>query len=246
MRSVLIIGGNSDIGFSIAKAFAKNKYDIHLASRNINQMKIKKRYIENNFSINCKISFFDFCDKKSVNNFLKKNIISPNLLIICAGFLEKKETNVNNIININFLYPVYYIELFLKKYMKQGLLKTIIGISSVAGERGKKKNNIYAASKSGFSNYLDGLRQRLYQKNINVITVKPGYIKTKMTYKLNLPKILVSSPDEVGFKVYDAFLKKKNVLFVPSIWFVLILIYKLIPEIVFKFIYKKNIYFLKS
>ena len=240
MKSVLIIGGNSDIGFSIAKVFAKNKFDIHLASRNLKQMKIKKTYIDNNFGTNCKISFFDLSDRKVVTNFLQNINISPNVLIYCAGFFQKNEKNVSDLINVNFSYPVYFIELFLKKFIRQGSLKTIIGISSVAGEVGKMKNNIYSASKSGFTNYLDGLRQRLYQKNINVISVKPGWVKTKMVKNLKLPEILLCNSDYVGLKVYDAFLLKKNTIFVPGVWFLIILFYKFIPEILFKFINKNK------
>ena len=66
------------------------------------------------------------------------------------------------------------------KYKTQKKLDTIIGISSVAGDRGKKKNSIYSSSKSAFSSYLDGLRQRLYSNEIHVITVKPGWVATKM------------------------------------------------------------------
>ena len=102
------------------------------------------------------------------------------------------------------------------------------------------KNNIYSASKSGFTNYLDGLRQRLYQKNINVISVKPGWVKTKMVKNLKLPEILLCNSDYVGLKVYDAFLLKKNTIFVPGVWFLIILFYKFIPEILFKFINKNK------
>ena len=84
-----------------------------------------------------------------------------------------------------------FIEKSLIKYKTQKKLDTIIGISSVAGDRGKKKNCIYSSSKSAFSSYLDGLRQKLYSNGIHVITVKPGFVKTKMTENLKLPKILI-------------------------------------------------------
>ena len=64
---------------------------------------------------------------------------------------------------------------------------------------GKKKNSIYSAAKSGFSCYLDGLRQKMYKKNIHVITVKPGWVNTKMTKGLNLPKFMtVNAAYEIG------------------------------------------------
>jgi decaprenylphospho-beta-D-erythro-pentofuranosid-2-ulose 2-reductase len=240
MKSVLIIGGNSDIGFSTAKFFAKNGYDIHLASRNISELDKKKKKIEEKYNSNCLISMLDISSKESIKNFFINNTTSPNVIITAAGYLEIEETDYKKIIGNNYLYLVEFIELAIKNYLDQKNLNSIIGISSVAGERGKSHNNIYGSSKAGYSNYLNGLRQRLYQKKIHVLLVKPGYIKTKMTQHLNLPKILTTNPDHAGQKIYESFSKQKNELYVPKIWFFLIIIYKNIPEIFFKYLSKKT------
>ena len=131
-----------------------------------------------------------------------------------------------------------FIEKSLIKYKSQKKLDTIIGISSVAGDRGKKKNCVYSSSKSAFSSYLDGLRQRLYATDIHVITVKPGWIKTKMTKNLNLPKFMTTNVDFVGKKIFKSFKAKKNTLYVPGYWSIIMFIYKMIPEKIFKIIAK--------
>jgi short-subunit dehydrogenase len=113
MKSVLIVGGNSDIGFGVAKAFAKNRFNVHLASRNVNQMKIKKFYIDNNFDVNCKVSFLDINNKKIINNFFNKKLTCPDVLVISSGFMEKQEKNICDLINVNFSSPVKFIEFFL-------------------------------------------------------------------------------------------------------------------------------------
>ena len=64
----------------------------------------------------------------------------------------------------------------------------MIGISSVAGDRGRKKNYIYGSSKSALTAYLSGLRNRLNSANVHVLTVKPGFVATKMTKNITLPK----------------------------------------------------------
>ena len=127
-----------------------------------------------------------------------------------------------------------FIEKSLIKYKTQKKLNTIIGISSVAGDRGKKKNPVYSSSKSAFSCYLDGLRQKLYLDGIHVVTVKPGFVKTKMTENLKLPKILISNVNHVGNKIFKAYKNKKNTLYVPRYWSVIMFIYKMIPETIFK------------
>ena len=152
--------------------------------------------------------------------------------------MEVDEKNYEKIASINYVSPMVFIEKSLIKYKIQKKLDTIIGISSVAGDRGKKKNPVYSSSKSAFSSYLDGLRQRLYLDGIHVITVKPGFVKTKMTENLKLPKILISNVSHVGIKIFKAYKSKKNTLYVPRYWSIIMFIYKMIPETIFKIIAK--------
>ena len=238
MSSILVIGGNSDIGYATAKVFAQNKYNIHLVSRNTSQLEIKKKEIESLYKAECKITFLDILNEDNVNNFFNNNLESPNIILIAVGHAEIDERNYEKIANINYVSPMMFIEKSLIKYKTQNKLNTIIGISSVAGDRGKKKNPVYSASKSAFSSYLDGLRQRLYLEGIHVITVKPGFVKTKMTENMKLPKILISNVNHVGNKIFKAYKNKKNTLYVPMYWSIIMFIYKMIPETIFKIIAK--------
>ena len=74
----------------------------------------------------------------------------------------------------------------------------IIGISSVAGDRGRGSNYLYGSAKSGFNTYLDGLRNKLFRFDVKVITVKPGYVRTRMTSGMNLPEYLLAEPEEIA------------------------------------------------
>ena len=100
----------------------------------------------------------------------------------------------------------------------------IVGISSVAGERGRQSNYIYASSKSAFTIYLDGLRNRLFTSNVHVLTVKPGFVYTKMTHHLNLPKLLTANPSKVAQDIVKAQQKKKNILYTLWFWKLIMLI----------------------
>ena len=212
MSLILIIGGNSDIGYASAKIFAKNKYDVHLVSRNIEQLNINKKEIVNLYNVKCKITCMDLLEQDQINKFFKENTVSPKVILIASGFLQPEEKKIENIVRINYLAPLEFIEKSLDKYQSQEILKTVIGISSVAGERGKKNNNIYSSAKSGFSCYLDGLRQKIYNKGIHVITVKPGWVNTKMTKGLNLPRFMIVNPTYVGNKIFNSY-KSKKILF---------------------------------
>ena len=238
MRSILVIGGNSDIGYATAKVFAQNKYNIHLVSRNISELEIKKKEIESLYKVDCKITSINILNEENINNFFSENLESPEIILITVGYMEVDEKNYEKIASINYVSPMVFIEKSLTKYKTQKKLNTIIGISSVAGDRGKKKNCIYNSSKSAFSSYLDGLRQRLYSSGIHVITVKPGWVKTKMTKNLKLPKIFISNVNYVGNKIFKSYKSKKNTLYVPSFWSIIMFFYKMVPETIFKIIAK--------
>jgi len=114
----------------------------------------------------------------------------------------------------------------------------IVGISSVAGDRGRKSNYIYGSAKAALTTYLSGLRNRLYDANVQVLTVKPGFVATKMTEGMALPEKLTAQPEEVAEDIYKAQQKGRNVLYTKWMWRWVMLIIKSIPEFLFK---KKNI-----
>ena len=111
---------------------------------------------------------------------------------------------------------------------------TIIGVSSVAGERGRKNNFIYGSAKAGFTAYLSGLRNYLYKKGVHVLTVKPGFMYTKMTEDLELPKLLTITPEKAARLIYSGYRKKRNVIYIAWMWKWIMLIIKSIPEFIFK------------
>ena len=111
----------------------------------------------------------------------------------------------------------------------------IVGISSVAGERGRQSNYIYGSAKAAFTAYLSGLRNRLFHHGVHVVTVKPGFVKTKMIENLPAtPAMLTASPAKVASSVSKAIRRKKNTVFVLSAWALIMFVIRNIPEGVFK------------
>lgn len=113
----------------------------------------------------------------------------------------------------------------------------IIGISSIAGERGRKGNPVYNTSKAALNVYLEALRNRLSEKNVQVFTVKPGFVKTEMTEGLPLPEkglLRAISADEAAEQILATVSKGKEVFFVPKIWSLVALIIRSIPSFIFK------------
>ena len=110
----------------------------------------------------------------------------------------------------------------------------IAAISSVAGDRGRQSNYIYGSAKAGLTAYLSGLRNRLTSKGVHVMTVKPGFCRTKMTENLELPAALTASPEQVAHAVYRGMEKGRSTVYTLWMWRWIMLIIKHIPEPIFK------------
>ncbi|MFN8358522.1 MAG: SDR family oxidoreductase [Candidatus Kapaibacterium sp.] len=119
------------------------------------------------------------------------------------------------------------------EYFEQNKSGSIVAISSVAGDRGRKGIYVYGAAKAGVSAIMQGLRQRLSASNVHVMTVKPGFVDTPMT--ADVPKnFLFASPQSIAKGIYTGIERKKNVVYLPFFWRWIMLVIKLIPERIFK------------
>ncbi|AJE45934.1 SDR family oxidoreductase [Celeribacter indicus] len=110
---------------------------------------------------------------------------------------------------------------------------TVVGVASVAGDRGRIGNYVYGSAKAGFATYLSGLRNRLTRAGGHVVTVKPGFVDTAMTWGTD-GMFLVASPDAVARDILRAVATRRNVIYTPFFWRYIMLVIRLIPEAVFK------------
>ena len=104
----------------------------------------------------------------------------------------------------------------------------------MAGLRGRQSNYIYGAAKGALKIYLDGLRNRLFKSRVRVLTVLPGFIDTKMTTGMDLPKVLTATADQVADDIYAAFKKGKDRIYTRWFWRWIMLIIRAVPEPIFK------------
>ncbi len=239
MPSILILGATSDIAQAIAASFAQRKFDVVLAGRNVSELDRIKNDLQIRYQI--AVSRVHFEAEKMATHIEFVNTLPqlPQITACVFGYLgdqAKAEQNVEEalqIITVNYVGAVSILSVIANKYehQKSG---TIIGISSVAGERGRQSNYFYGSAKAGFTVFLDGLRNRLFKSNVHVMTVKPGFVNTKMTAGLPLPKLLTAQPNQVGEAIYKAYLKKTNTLHVLWIWKWIMLTIASIPENIFK------------
>jgi short-subunit dehydrogenase len=147
---------------------------------------------------------------------------------------QQSSKELIKITECNYLAQANLLELIAAYFEQKKQKGFIAGVSSVAGDRGRKSNYHYGAAKAAFTTFLSGLRNRLADKNIHVLTVKPGFVNTKMTQEMDLPEALTAEPEEVANNIYKAHKKQKNVIYIKPVWFWIMLIIKHIPEFIFK------------
>lgn len=239
MSWLLVLGAKSDIGRAIAHKFAKNKFDIILAARDAAELAGDATDLEIRYGVKVVTLGFDAADTENHPRLfgdMEPEPLGVVCVVGCLGDQQKAEqdfTETKKIIDANYTGCVSILNIFANSFEKR---KTgfIIGISSVAGDRGRQSNYIYGSAKAGFSAYLSGLRNRLSRSGVAVLTVKPGFVNTKMTEGMDLPPLLTAQPEEAAADIYNAWKKGKDIIYTKWFWRYLMLIIRNIPERIFK------------
>ena len=239
MSYVLIVGAKSDIAKETARIYAKNGYNLYLAARDTNELEDFKNDLEVRSSVSVELLDLDLTAFDTHEAFYNSLTEKPLGVIVVAGYMteqhkaEQEWSESLNTINVNYTGAVSLLNIVANDF-EQERRGFIVGVSSVAGDRGRKTNYIYGSAKAAFSAYLSGLRNRLYESGVSVLTVKPGFVNTKMTEGLALPAKLTAQPDEVAKDIYKAQQSGKNILYTKWIWRYIMLIITNIPEFIFK------------
>lgn len=237
---MIVIGSNSEVAQAFVEKVLneKNKFKtIYLLTSN--------PQITEKFAKHIDVKYFQHSEIISLDlsheiNYSKLGAIDSEILFCASGYLGKNTEealyeydNTQKIIDINYAKLVPVLNYFAQK-MESKRSGTMIVLSSVAGERGRQSNFIYGSAKAGLTAYLSGLRNYLFSKNVHVITIKPGFMDTKMTEGLPLNPKLTASPSQAAEHIYKAWKKHKNVAYVLPIWSIIMIIIRNIPEFIFK------------
>ena len=235
-KKIFIHGGSSLISKFLIKKFKNENNKFYIFCRNIK--KTKSIIGEENLK-GSKFYFFENNLENLEETFLDLNKTPDDFdgIFWVTGFTGDAKEELNSIekaalnLKINFTNVVLCLS-FMRKKMKISKESFICVITSVAGLRGRKRKLFYCSAKSGLINFLSGLRQQLNGK-IHVLTVIPGYISTN-SFNEKSYKFLITSPEKMSRKIYDAIKKKKEIIYVGVIWRIIMMFISFIPEKIFK------------
>ncbi len=220
----------------------KEGWDVFLASRNTDELERVAEDLGLKYGKDVKFGKFDATDYESHKGFwdnVLKDFGDVDVAVISFGYLGNNDkalkdfSEARKIVETNYLGAISVINI-IAGYMEQRGKGIIVAISSVAGDRGRAKNFVYGSAKAGLTQYLSGLRAKMFKKGVRVITIKPGFVDTPMTKGLDIPKPLLSAPERVAKDIFKAIKRGKDVVYTPFYWWFIMLVVKAIPEWIFK------------
>jgi len=239
-HSWLILGASSGMARAFARKMAANGAGVYLAGRDLDDLKrsaadclIRGAAVAEAIKFDARKS----TGYKAIYDKLGALDGVLNVAVFVGSMPDQSDIDadpslIDGTIMDSFTGPARFLQGFVPMMEQRGS-GTVVGIGSVAGDRGRIGNYVYGAAKDGFHTYLSGLRNRLTKAGGHVVTVKPGFVDTGMTWGIE-GMFLVASPEDVARDIEKAVNKQRNTIYTPFFWRYIMLIIQHIPEFIFK------------
>ena len=242
MKEIVIIGAASAVAQEVAKQHAEVGDKLILVGRNVQMLadiaadlEIRGAKIVDVISQD----LMEFSEHAALSEKIFSAMPNPWGIYMAHGTLpdqeacEKHYDAALDAIQANALSQISLLTEISNRLAELGSGRIAV-ISSVAGDRGRQSNYVYGAAKGMLSIYLQGLRNRLQPKGVQVLTIKPGFIDTPMTADFDKKGLMWATPQKVASDIYRGMEKSKNVIYTPSFWWPIMFIITHIPEPIFK------------
>ncbi len=239
MKNILVVGANSGIAQEYCRLKVEQKNcKIFIVGRDSQKLEILQKDLTarggNVDSFACDLSKYD-----THKIFLDKAVqFLGSLDVILIAHAVMPDASINDMPQNEHIFRVNYFSvvsifsvLIENKMIHSG--NSIAVISSVSGDRGLAHNGIYGASKAALNIFLGTMRKNLSREKIHILTIKPGYVDTPMTDHLK-KGILFAHPKKVAADISSAIEKKRELIYTPGYWRLILFCVKLIPEKIFK------------
>jgi decaprenylphospho-beta-D-erythro-pentofuranosid-2-ulose 2-reductase len=237
----LVLGATSSIAIATMRRLAATNAHFMLVARNSNRLTAVAEDLLTRGALAVDTWVMDLDDTTAHPEMLTaaaQRLPRIDLALIAHGVLGDQQAAEANfevaaaILHTNFISTVSLLT-WLANYCQAQRGGTLAVISSVAGDRGRKSNYVYGASKGALNVFLDGLRNRIDRDGVQVLTIKPGFVATPMT--AHVPKnALFASPDQVARGILKAIARRRDVAYIPWFWFWIMTLVCAIPGSRFK------------
>jgi short-subunit dehydrogenase len=242
MSTTLILGAGSDIALATANALAERGHDLVLAGRDTEALGREAENLALSHGVHARAVAFDALDGNGHGAFWDGLEPQPDGVVCAIGHLgdesraQAEPEEARRTLETNFNGVVAILDEAARRFAAAGS-GFIIALSSVAGDRGRASNYHYGAAKAGLTTYLSGLRNRFATEGphgVRVITVKPGFVATRMTAGMELPARLTATPQQAARDIVRALEGRRDVVYTRWFWRWIMAIITHLPEPLFK------------
>jgi NAD(P)-dependent dehydrogenase (short-subunit alcohol dehydrogenase family) len=236
----VVIGASSGIGESIAKRLSADGASVALVARRKDELDRVRDGLTHRESAHVyahDVSHFD--DVPELFDRIVADLGGLDLLVYAAGVMPKIDEGEysfakdRQMVEVNLLGAMAWMNPAAARFEAQRR-GTIVGISSIAGERGRRGNPAYCTSKAALTTYLESLRNRVSRYGVNVVTIKPGFVDTQMTRGMKGLLWLISADQAAETTLAVAHDTTGPDVFVPARWWLVGLIIRWIPSFIFR------------
>lgn len=241
-QNILIVGATSGIAEAVARRYAEQGAGLFLVARNTDKLQAVSTDLSARGAKEVQTFVMDANDSVLLSQMMDaawQAFDSIDVALVAHGTLpdqQRTETDISYAIaefRTNAESAIACLAGLAQRFEPQG--KGVIAvIGSVAGDRGRASNYLYGAAKAAIDTYASGLRAKLFNSGVHVLTIKPGFVATSMTADLNLPEKLTVTPESVACDILSAISKRKDVVYTPWFWNWIMLIIRWIPPVIFK------------
>jgi short-subunit dehydrogenase len=239
----VVVGASSGIGAAIASKLAAEGYVVAALARRKRDLDALCKQINAQAKETRALAYaHDVSDLSAIPPLFKqilKDLGGIDTLVYVAGVMPAVAIDEFNMekdrqmIETNLLGGMAWLGQGAALFQRMGA-GHLVGMSSVAGDRGRVLNPGYNASKAGLDTYLEALRNRLTRHGVHVLTVKPGFVDTDMLKASRSPKFGVVSPEKVAAGVWKAIRGRKQLVYIPGLWRWIMLAVRLTPSFIFR------------
>lgn len=241
-KRIIIIGATSAIAEHCARLWVTEQdVDMTLVGRDLPRLEhiaTDLRVRSPRSEIRCATA--DFISPQSIRHQVDELVANgpADIVLIAHGSLPDQQACQNDLsitqqaLEINGISPVLFAEAFAAQ-MERSDRGTLIIISSVAGDRGRKSNYVYGAAKGLVSRYAEGLQHRFAGSNVKVLLVKPGPTDTPMTAHLKAEGTSLAPVEDVAGDIVQAVAKGVSTLYAPRKWQLIMWVIRHLPAAIF-------------
>jgi len=243
-RRGIIIGASDGIGAALARRLAREGYSLALLARSQDKLESLCNEInQKSGELRARAYIHDVTAYERVPALLRKIVADLgglDLVVFVAGVnyppggIDKYNfENDRRMIELNLIGAMAWLTPVAEMF-QSAKAGQIVGISSVAADRGRVGNPGYNTSKAGLSTYLEALRNRLTRHGVNVLTVKPGFVKTEMLKAAEGPTPFTITPERAVEDIWNAMKKRRQMIYTASIWRWIMLAIQHTPSFIFR------------